>query len=118
MKTTISASLAALYAMLYASFLSLGFECVLVFLVTCIGNSLENNKGLLEAYPRLIPFCVAVGYLALFAIILLMALNIFTSIKLNTPAAIWSAELICACVLSIPMIKLWELVFDYLRINF
>ena len=118
MKNTMKIALASGFTLSYATFLSLGFECLLVFMGACMGIALDSNKGLLERYPNLIPFCVVVGTLALLIIIGLLALNMFASAKLDFSAAIWSMEVICACVISIPMIKIWEIVFEYLRMNF
>ena len=118
MKNTMKIALASGFTLSYATFLSLGFECLLVFMGACMGIALDSNKGLLERYPNLIPFCVVVGTLALLMIIGLLALNLFASAKLDFSAAIWSMEVICACVISIPMIKIWEIVFEYLRMNY
>ena len=47
--------------------------------------------------------------------IAMLILNIKFSEKLNFTKTIWIFEYIFALVLSIPMIKLWEMLFDFLQ---
>lgn len=118
MKTTISASLAALYAMLYASFLSLGLECSWIIFGILLANAAFGGKPMIEEYPRLVPFCVLAGLFALIAILVLVSLNVFVAKKLKNTKITWIIEAVCTIILSLPMIKIWEIVFDYLRMNF
>lgn len=118
MKTTISASLAALYAMLYASFLSLGLECSWIIFGILLANAAFGGKPMIEEYPRLVPFCVLAGFFALIAILVLVSLNVLVAKKLKNTKITWIIEAVCTIILSLPMIKIWEIVFDYLRMNF
>ena len=73
---------------------------------------------MLEEYPRLVPFCVLAGLFALIAILVLVSLNVFVAKKSKNTKITWIIEAVCAIVLSRPMIKIWEIVFEYLRMNY
>ena len=47
-----------------------------------------------------------------------ISLNVFIAKKLKNTKITWIIEAVCTIILSLPMIKIWEIVFDYLRMNF
>ena len=96
-----------------AAFLGLGMECLLNLLSLFMAISLDSAVK----YPRFVPFCVVLGIVALLGLIAMLILNIKFSEKLNFTKTIWIFEYIFALVLSIPMIKLWEMLFDFLQKN-
>ena len=94
-----------------AAFLSLGLESLLSLLSLSVAISLDSA----ERYPRFIPFCIVVGIVALLGLVAMLVLNIKISEKLNFTKTIWIFEYALALVLSIPMIKIWEILFDLLQ---
>ena len=110
-------SLALAFAMAYAIFLSLGFECMLRFLGAAMAISIDGSS-VTRQYPRFIPFCLVAGIVASAAIIGIFILNVIASEKNELDKRLWTAELILAFVISLPMIKPWEILFDFLQKTF
>ena len=100
-----------------AAFLSLGTECLLNLLGFSMAISLDG-KSVIEQYPRFIPFCAVLGIFALLGVISILFGNIKISEKLKFTKLIWYFQYIFALVLSIPMIKLWEMLFEFLQKTF
>ena len=94
-----------------ATFLGLGMTCLLNLLSISVGISLDSEIE----YPRLIPFCMILGIVALLGVIFLLFGNIKISEKLKFTKRTWYFQYIFAFVLSIPMIKLWQMLFDFLQ---
>ena len=94
-----------------AAFLSLGLECLLNLLGLAMAISLDSSMQ----YPRFIPFCILCGIVALLGLIAVLVLNIKVSEKLSLTKLIWLLEYIFAVILSIPMIKLWEMLFEFMQ---
>ena len=99
-----------------AVFLSLGIECFLNLLALAMAISLDGSSAA-EQYPRFIPFCVILGFVALIGVACMLFFNIRISEKLKFTKLVWYVQYISAFVLSIPMIKLWEILFDILEKN-
>ena len=106
--------LGALFAASYAVAFSVGIECLLNLLGACFAISLDG-RSVVQQYPRFIPFCVIVGFIALAAIVLTFVVNVKASERLGFTKSTWCAQMISAPVLSIPMIKAWEMLFDFLQ---
>ena len=100
-----------------AIFLSFGLTCLLNLLSLAMAISLDG-KSVVEQYPRFIPFCIILGIVALIGVIFLLFGNIKISERLNFTKWLWCFQYIFALVLSIPMIKLWEMLFDFLQKTF
>ncbi len=94
-----------------AILLSLGMECFLYLLSSFMAVSLDSTLS----YPRFIPFCIVLGIAALLGLSAMLMLNIRVSEKLKFTKSVWLWEYIVAFVLSIPMLKLWEMLFDFLQ---
>ena len=94
-----------------AIFLSLGMTCLLNLLSISVGISLDSEIE----YLRFIPFCIIPGIVALLGVIFLLIGNIKISEKLKFTKWIWYVQYIFALILSIPMIKLWQMLFDFLQ---
>ena len=94
-----------------AAFLGLGIECLLNLLGIAMAVSLDSSLK----YPRFIPFCVVFGIVALLGLIAMLIINITASKKLNFKKSVWVFEYIFVLVLALPMTKLWEMLFDFLR---
>ena len=94
-----------------AAFLSLGIECLLNLLSLSMAISLDS----VVKYPRFVPFCVTLGIVSLLGLVAMLVLNIKISEKLNFTKTIWIFEYAFALILSIPMIKLWEILFEFLQ---
>ena len=106
-----------LFVIADAAFLSLGMECLLNLLSISMGIALDG-KSPANQYPRFIPFCVVVEFLALSALILLVIWNMKVSEKLAYTKRVWCIQSVMAVVLSIPMIKLWEMLLEYMQTVF
>ncbi len=102
------------FTVAYAALISLGAECLLNLMGVIMASAIDSN--VLDKYPRFIPFCIAVGLLALVALIVLFVFNLILSEKLCFAKAAWVIQIICALAVSIPLIKPWEMLFDYLHL--
>ena len=94
-----------------AALLGLGLECLLNLLGLAMAVSLDG----VVKYPRFISFCVIMGIVSLLGLVAMLVLNIKISEKLNFTKTIWIFEYALALVLSIPMIKIWETLFEFLQ---
>ena len=103
------------FALGNAIFLSLGMTCLLNLLSFSVVISLDDSA---IKYPRFIPFCIVLGIVALLGVIFLLLGNIKISEKLKFTKWIWYFQYIFALVLAIPMMKLWEILFDFLHKTF
>lgn len=102
------------FAMTYAFSLSIGLECLLNLLGVMMAISLDG-PAVTEQYPRFIPFCLMVGVFVLAVIIVTFILNLKASGKFAFTKRLWVTEIIIAFVISIPMIKFWEMFFEFLQ---
>ena len=94
-----------------AALFSLGIECLLNLLSLSMAISLDS----VVKYPRFIPFCIVLGIVALLGLIAMLILNIKVSEKLGFTKTIWIFEYALALVLSVPMIKIWDTLFEFLQ---
>ena len=101
----------AIFAALYAILGGLGLECLLMLLGITMSVSLDSHPS----YPRLLPFCMIVGFLSLILLALLVCFNIKVSRKVGFSGKLWIVQWIGAVALLLPMAKLWELFFEFLR---
>lgn len=108
MKKSSKIILHCLLTLLYAVLLGLLLQCVIYTL------PLDIFAGFVY-YPYLMSFCCAAGILALAGIVLLVFLEIKYSDKLSSTLQVFIGKIFCAVLLSLPMIKLWEMLFDVLR---
>lgn len=91
--------------------LSLGLECFLCF----PGSTVTVYDGSHLLFPRFFLFCIVLGIVCLLALIALFILNFKAYVKYNFKASVWAFEYIISFVISLPMIKLWEMLIIYLR---
>ena len=96
-----------------AAFLSLGMECLLNLLGLAMAISLDSSPQ----YPRFIPLGIVCGIVALLGLIAMLILNIKLSEKLEYTKSVWIFEYIVTLILSVPIIKLWEMLFEFLQKN-
>ncbi len=104
----------SLFTLFYAGLFSLGMMCLLNLLAEAFGSALFDESAI-EEFPRFTFFCILVGLFCLIALIFLVILNINFSEKLNYRKRTWIVQSICAFVLSIPLLKIWEMLFDFLQ---
>ena len=71
-----------------------------------------------KQYPRFFPFCLTVGITASAAMIVTFILNLKASEKFAFTKPLWMTEIIITVVISLPMIKAWETVFEFLQKTF
>ena len=74
-----------------------------------------DGAAVTKQYPRFIPFCVIVGLGALVLLIATFILNLKMSEKYGLTKKIWWIQAIIALVISFPMVKAWELLFEFLQ---
>ena len=106
--------LAFAFVIAYAIFLSIGLECLLNLLGLSMAISLDG-AAVTKQYPRFIPFCVIVGLGALALLIATFILNLKMSEKYGLTKKIWWIQSVFALVISFPMVKVWELLFEFLQ---
>jgi len=110
---TVRVSILFLISILYAIFISLGLSCLLNLFGIAFALSLDG--GVASSYPRFIPFCIAVGFVSLVAIILLIIFNVKYSERLGYTRLTFLLQFFISVFTSFFMIKLWELLFDFLH---
>ncbi len=106
------------FVIVYAVFFSIGMECLINILSAFFAISLDNNSVLTSVQSFWL-FCLAVGFLVLVAFVVVLLLNIKSSERIGYTRRTWWIQMIIAVIISIPMIKLWEIVFrSLLGLNF
>ena len=106
--------LAIIFVIAYATFLSIGLECLLNLLGLSMAIALDGG-AVTKQYPRFIPFCIAVGLFALLVLGLLAFFNIKHSEKLGYTKRLWIFQLVSVFVLSIPATEIWRMIFELLH---
>ena len=109
--------LAIIFVIACATFLSIGLECLLNLLGLSMAISLDG-AAVTKQYPRFIPFCVIVGLGALVLLIATFVLNLKKSEKYGLTKELWWIQSIFSIVISFPMVKAWELLFEFLQRTF
>ena len=102
------------FVIAYATFLSIGYECLLNLLGLSMAITLDG-AAVTKQYPRFIPFCTVVGLGALILLIATFILNLKISEKHGLTKKFWWMQAIIALVISFPMSKIWELLFAFLQ---
>lgn len=106
-----------IFTLLYGTLLSLGVMCFLTRLSFSFAVS-PDPQSPTDQYPRFFLFISIAGFLALVAIVCLLLLNLKIAEKLDYLDVTWILQLIGAIVISIPMMKVWEMFFDFLQATF
>ena len=106
--------LAIAFAIAYATFLSIGLECLRQLSGMTLAISLDGSS-VTKQYPRFIPFCLIVGILVVAALVGIFILNFIASEKYGFTKNIWWTQMIIVALISISMIKPWEMLFDFLQ---
>ena len=104
------------FSLAYGILFSLGSSCMLNLLG--IGMALSLDGGILNQYPRFIPFCMLVCLLTLAAIVILFIYQFYAAEKLGFTKRMWYVQFLSAVVIAIPMMELWERLFVFLRATF
>ena len=102
------------FTLAYAGVLGLGL-CSLLNLLSLVMYVSIDGK---EAYPRFVPFCIVLGVICLIALAFLFVLNLKLSEKLKYGKALWIIQFVCVLLLSLPMVELWQMLFDHLQKTF
>jgi hypothetical protein len=96
---------------LNAVFLGLGMSCLLHLFGIVMAVSLDSTLR----YPRFVPFCLLAGVAALLGLVGVFLWNVKISERLAFTKKIWLWQYVGAFVLSIPILGVWEQVFELLR---
>ena len=104
------------FALSNAVFLSLGFECLFNLLGIAMAATLDSSAA--REYPRFIPFCVVMGIVALVGLVVTYIINLKLSKRLGFTSSLWFVQYILAFALSMPMIRIWIRLFEYLQNTF
>ena len=113
MKKT-KALLISAFAVANALFLGLGMVCLLYLMCLSFAVSLDHASAV-ERYPRFLPFCVIMGFLALAGLVGVLCANVKASEKLHFTGKVWIIQYAVALILSLPMARLWMAVIEFLR---
>lgn len=105
------------FAVIYAIFLSVGFECLLQLAGISMAIALDG-RAVNEQYPRFIPFCLAVGLFSLVALVVTFIINLNASKKMKITKMLWCIQMTVAIFVSLPMTILWRLLFEFLQKTF
>jgi hypothetical protein len=105
-----------LFTAAYAVLFGLGVECLFHLIGIMLGSAIDG--GVVFDYPRLVPFCLIVGFLSLITLIGLFLFNIHVSEKCGYTKIKWWLQSVAVLLLWVPMAWLWELLFDFLRAAF
>ena len=109
----------ALVAFLFATALALGIRCLLDLLSISFGASPDAGASPLQSsYPRFVPFCRITGVASLVAATLLVVLNVKIDPKLEYTDKTWKFQAIAAAAMLLPLVKFWEIAFDFLQKTF
>ena len=114
MKKSLNFVFYSLFTAFYACFFSLGLACLLQLFGVALGVAIDGST-VIRQYPRLIPFCLIVGFVCLTALIALAFLNAKFSKKLDYTRRVWIIQFVCAAVVSVPLIMLWEMLLGFLQ---
>ena len=101
------------FAAAYALFFSLGLTCLLNLAGMMFASAIDT--GVVDEYPRFIPFCCVIGFLALVALVVCFVLNKKIASKSVFTGKAWAIQFICAFAASIPMVALWDILFNFLQ---
>ena len=96
---------------LNAVLLGLGMTCLLNLFGLVLAMSLDSTPR----YPRFGPFCLLVGVAALLGLVLVFLWSVKNFERFAYTKKTWIVQYVGAFVLSIPMLGVWERVFDLLR---
>ena len=96
--------------------LSLGFKCLLDLLAVTMAVSPDSGAQI--QYPRYIPFLIVVGIAALAGFIAMLIWNFNVSEKFKFTKIAWIGQYAGCFVAALPMIKVWEILFDFLHKTF
>ena len=80
--------------------------------------SLDSDLTVMGEHRGFLLFCIVLGLLATAAIIALLVFNIKTAEKFDYSKKTWYVQMISALVISLPMLKIWEMLFEYLQKTF
>ena len=111
MKKAKSILVSALITLLAAVLFSLCMTCLLELAGIALGAAIDSH--ILREYPRFLPFCVAVGFLA--AVLLAVTVWIIVRKKSKFPKRTLAAVLVSAALLSVPLVAGWSALFDFLQ---
>ena len=101
--------LLAVFTLGNAVFLSLGLTCLLDLLSLSMGIFLDGSP------VTEVLFYIVLGILSLLGLVAILVLNIKASEKLPFTKLTWYVQSIIALFLSIPMMKLWQMLFEFLQ---
>ena len=104
---------ATLMAVIFAFFVGMVIECMIIAFSFSFGVSPDANAA--QSYPRFEVFCRVAGFLSLGAMVGLAFLNVKLSDKLEYTDKIWKLQTVTVLVLSLPMMKICEMLIDFLR---
>jgi hypothetical protein len=104
---------ATLMAVIFAFFVGMGIECMIIAFSFSFGVSLDANAA--PSYPGFEVFCRVAGFLSIGAMVGLAFLNVKLSDKLEYTDKIWKLQTVTVLVLSLPMMKICEMLIDFLR---
>ncbi|MBE6569046.1 MAG: hypothetical protein E7658_02360 [Ruminococcaceae bacterium] len=105
------------FTLFYALSVSFGCICLLQILGIGLALSLDGGSVLLQ-YPRFLPFCAVTAILDFAVFCILVVLHTKAAAKFAFTKTICCLQIVSAVILALPLMELWDLVFDRLHIIF
>lgn len=101
----------------YAVLFSLGVYSLLMLMGLSMAISFDGIN-VVDQYPRFIPFCFIVGILSLFSLLTIIWFQLKRAEQIGYDELTWAIQLVLSFLMTIPLLKVWEMLFAYLRILF
>ena len=102
-----------LVTLLAAVLFSLCMTCLLELAGIVLGAAIDSD--ILREYPRFLPFCLAVGFLAAVLLGITVWLTAKRKDRLGWTKRMLAAALVSAVLLSVPLVAGWSALFDLLQ---
>ena len=113
MKKTKRLLVSTLITLLVAVLFSLCMTCLLELVGIALGAAIDSH--ILREYPRFLPFCVAVGFVAVVLLGITVWLTAKRKDRLGWTKRTLATVLVSAALLSVPLAAGWSALFDFLQ---
>ena len=108
----LKALIISVFTVAYSIFLSVGGVCALHLFGNALAEAMFHDN---IKYPRFIPFCLAVVFLALCALSLLFFFNNKETQKLNYTKKTWALQTALTIAVAIAQSPLWVMLIEFFR---
>ena len=102
-----------LVTLLAAVLFSLCMTCLLELAGIALGAAIDSH--ILRQYPRFLPFCIAIGFLAAVLLGITVWLSVRRKKRFGWTKRTLAAALVSAALLSAPLVAAWTALFRLLQ---